>query len=110
MATVANQRRRRTARKSETATAKKATAGKKMATVSATATGLSAKQAIQKVLKREGAPLATKVIVERVLATRGVSLKGATPAATIAAILSTENKKADGLFVRTDPGMYALRA
>lgn len=110
MATVANQRRRRTARKSGPAAKKKTTTTAKKTTTASAATGLSAKQAIVKILKREGAPLATKTIVERVLATRGVSLKGATPAATIAAILSTENKKADGLFVRTDPGMYALRS
>ncbi len=102
MATATNQRRRRSARKT-------GPAAKKTGTATTAATGVSAKQAIVKVLKRES-PLATKVIVERVLATRGVKLKGATPAATIAAILSTENKKADGLFVRTDPGMYALRA
>jgi hypothetical protein len=71
---------------------------------------VSAKDAISRVLKKAGEPLKTKDIVERVLATKGVALNGATPAATIAAILSTENKKPDGLVERTEPGTYKLRA
>jgi hypothetical protein len=43
-----------------------------------------------------------------VLATPGVRLKGATPAATIQAMLAVENKKG-GIFERVEPGVYRLR-
>jgi hypothetical protein len=69
----------------------------------------TAKAAAAEVLRRAGEPLKTAEIVERVLKMRGVKLGGKTPAATIAAILATENKKPDGLFVRTAPGIYTLR-
>jgi hypothetical protein len=71
---------------------------------------VSAKDAAVRVLKREGGPLKATVIAERVLATKGVKLAGKTPAATIAAMLSVENGKEDGLFVRTEPGTYTLRS
>jgi hypothetical protein len=70
---------------------------------------LSAKAAAVGVLRKAGEPLKTAEIVERVLKTPGVKLAGNTPAATIAAILATENAKPDGLFVRTAPGTYTLR-
>ena len=69
----------------------------------------TAKQAAAEVLKRAGEPLKAGEIGRRVLQVKGVELKGATPLATIAAILATENKKPDGLFVRTAPGTYTLR-
>lgn len=70
---------------------------------------VSAKDAVHDVLKVAGKPLATPEIVTAVLATEGVALKGKTPAATIAAVLSVENGKADGLFVRVEKGTYDLR-
>lgn len=95
--------RKRSSRKATTSASRKtspASSGEKR---------LSAKDAAVRVLKREGGPLKATVIAERVLATKGVKLAGKTPAATIAAMLSVENQKSDGLFVRTEPGTYALR-
>jgi hypothetical protein len=69
----------------------------------------TAKQAAVEVLGRAGEPLKSAEIAGRVLEVRGVSLAGKTPAATVAAMLAVENKKADGLFVRVAPGTYALR-
>lgn len=71
---------------------------------------VSAKAAAVDVLKKARKPLPTSEIVERVLKTPGVKLGGKTPAATIAAILAVENGKPDGLFRRTAPGTYTLRA
>ena len=70
---------------------------------------VTGKAAMAAVLRRAGEPLKTAEIVKRTLAMKGVELKGKTPAATLAAILATENKKPDGLFVRIAPGTYALR-
>jgi HB1, ASXL, restriction endonuclease HTH domain len=75
-----------------------------------TKTSKTAKQAAVEVLKRAGEPLKTTEIAERVLKTQGVQLAGKTPGATIAAILAVESKKPDGLFIRTAPGTYTLRA
>ena len=69
----------------------------------------TAKQAAVEVLRRAGEPLKADEVGRRVLKVRGVELKGATPLATISAMLAVENKKPDGLFVRTAPGTYALR-
>ena len=69
----------------------------------------TAKQAAVEALREAAEPLTLKELVERVLATPGVELKGKTPGATIAAILATENTRADGLFERTAPGTYGLR-
>lgn len=96
-----------------TSTAARRRGGRKTtsaAATSATPKRVSAKDAIGRVLKKADGPMKTKDIVEAVLATKGIALNGATPAATIAAILSTENKKSDGLVVRTEPGTYALRS
>jgi len=71
---------------------------------------LSGREAMIEVLRLAGEPLTTKVIVERVLAhPRVTGLKGLTPGATLAAKLATENKKPNGIFVRTAPGTYGLR-
>lgn len=78
--------------------------------MSSTSKRVTGKAAMVTVLKRAGEPLKAAEIVERTLKVKGVELKGATPAATLAAILATENKKPDGLFVRTAPGTYTLRA
>lgn len=71
---------------------------------------MTAKQAAYDVLRRAGEPLQAGEIGRRVLQVKGVELKGKTPLATIAAILAVENKKPDGLFVRTAPGTYTVRA
>ena len=60
-------------------------------------------------LRRAGEPLKSAEIARRVLDLKDVRLAGKTPAATVAAMLAVENKKPDGLFVRTAPGTYALR-
>lgn len=70
----------------------------------------SAKQAAVQVLKRAHGPLHVKEIAERVMKMDDVSgLKGKTPEATIAAMLSVENGKKDGLFKRVEKGTYELR-
>lgn len=69
----------------------------------------SARTAAAEVLRRAKHPLKTKEITERVLAKQGVALGGATPEATMAAILSVENLKRNGMFKRVAPGTYALR-
>jgi len=71
---------------------------------------VSAKAAVAEVLRKARKPLPASKIVERVLKTPGVKLAGKTPAATISAMLAVENKKRDGLFRRTAPGTYTLRA
>ena len=69
----------------------------------------TARQAAVEVLQRAGEPLKSDEITRRVLAVKGVRLAGKTPAASVAAMLAVENKKPDGLFVRTAPGTYTLR-
>ena len=71
---------------------------------------LTAKQAAVEVLRRAGEPLKADEIGKRVLKLKGVQLRGKTPIATVNAILASENKKPDGLFTRTAPGTYTLRA
>jgi hypothetical protein len=73
------------------------------------ATRVTAKVAAVEVLRRAGEPLKADEIGKRVLKQKGVQLRGKTPLATVAAILASENKKPDGLFLRTAPGAYALR-
>jgi HB1/ASXL restriction endonuclease-like protein with HTH domain len=70
---------------------------------------ISGKAGMVAVLKKSRRPLPTKEIVTRTLALPDVKLGGKTPAATLAAILATENAKTDGLFERTAPGTYRLR-
>lgn len=70
---------------------------------------VTGKAAMVKVLQAAGEPLKTKELTERALKVKGVALKGKTLAATLAAILATENKKPAGLFIRTAPGTYGLR-
>jgi hypothetical protein len=71
---------------------------------------VSAKAAAVDVLRKARKPLPTSEITARVLKTPGVKLAGKTPAATISAMLAVENTKKDGLFRRTAPGTYTLRA
>jgi len=70
----------------------------------------TAKQATIEVLGGAGEPLKSDEITRRVLAVKGVRLAGKTPAASVAALLAVENKKPDGLFVRTASGTYTLRS
>jgi hypothetical protein len=62
------------------------------------------------VLAKAAAPLKSDEITRRVLEVKGVRLVGKTSAASVAALLATENTKPDGLFVRTAPGTYAREA
>jgi hypothetical protein len=70
---------------------------------------LSARSAAVEVLKGKRNGLPTSEIIERVLAHPDVHLGGATPGATISAILATEAKKDDGLLERVAPGTFRLR-
>jgi len=70
---------------------------------------MTAREGAVKVLRSAGEPLKTAEIARRVLEVKEVRLAGKTPAATVAAMLAVENKKPDGLFVRTAPGTYTLR-
>lgn len=71
---------------------------------------VTGKEALVRVLRQAGEPLKTKALVERALKVKGLGLAGKTPDQSLAAVLAVENKKPDGLFVRTAPGTYALRA
>jgi hypothetical protein len=53
--------------------------------------------------------MASQDIIEKVLAHPHVELTGKTPRSTIAAILSTESRKEDGMFVKVDRATYAIR-
>ena len=74
-----------------------------------TGKAITTRQAAAEVLGEAGGPLKSAEIARRVLEVKGVLLAGKTPSATVAAMLAVENKKPDGLFVRTEPGTYALR-
>ncbi len=78
-------------------------------TTTTTPSPKTAKQATLEVLRRTGEPLKSAEIARRVLEEKDVRLAGKTPAATVTAMLALENGKPDGLFVRTEPGTYALR-
>lgn len=69
----------------------------------------TARQAAVEVLQRAREPLKAAEIARRVLEVEGVRLAGKTPAATVAAMLAVENKKPEGLFVRTASQTYTLR-
>ena len=74
-----------------------------------TSKAITVRQAAVEVLREAGGPLKSAEIARRVMEAKGVKLAGTTHAATVAAMLAVENKKPDGLFVRTAPGTYALR-
>ena len=61
------------------------------------------------VLEAAGRPVRTSLIVGRVLANPDMPYKGGTPGATMTAQLATSHKRG-GQFVRTEPGVYAIRA
>lgn len=72
--------------------------------------GESAKQVAIDVLRTAGEPLPAKEIAERVIGSgRCTGLKGKTPAATIAAML-TVGSKPGGPFIRIGKGTYTLTA
>jgi hypothetical protein len=70
---------------------------------------ISAKVAVAEILAAAGGPMASQDIIEKVLAHPHVELTGKTPRSTIAAILSTESRKEDGMFVKVDRATYAIR-
>lgn len=67
------------------------------------------KQAAAEVLRREGRPLTTAEIVERVMQTEGIRLSGKTPAASISAQLYVEAKRPNGIFELVGRGTFRLR-
>lgn len=68
---------------------------------------LSSKEAIRQVLA-SGEPMKSAAIAEAAVPL--TDLQGATPAATIAAVLSVEAKKENGLVERVEKGTFKLRA
>ena len=69
----------------------------------------SMKQAAKQILTEAGGPMKSDEITQRALDQGLVKTKGKTPAATMAAQLAVDVKKADSAFVRTRPGVYGLR-
>ncbi len=70
---------------------------------------MSAREAAIDVLEQEGRPLHVSEIAKRILANYTTGLKGATPEATIAAMLHTASNKGE-TFRKTKPGTFTLRA
>lgn len=66
---------------------------------------VSAREAAVQVLRRAGKPMPVADVVAGVLRTKGVTLKGKTPSATVAAILYTAPE-----FKRTGRGVVTLSA
>jgi hypothetical protein len=64
---------------------------------------------IVEVLKAAGGPLNVKEITERVMKRGRANLKGQTPEATVAAMLSVSVRKEDSPFKKTDRGTFALK-
>lgn len=76
-------------------------------TATATEKKVTAKEAARKVLAKADGPLNVKVIAEKVVATKGVTLAGKTPEATIAAMLHVEAKKGN-IFQKAGKGLFTL--
>lgn len=62
------------------------------------------------VLTEAGGPLPVKEITDRILARGNASLKGKTPQATVAALLSVQVRKDGSPFVKVDRGVFGLKA
>jgi restriction system protein len=73
------------------------------------ATGLTTKQAAERVLREAGGPLHADEITRRALNGGLINTKGKTPQATMGAQLAVAAKKGQ-IFVRTAPGVYGLRS
>lgn len=68
------------------------------------------KEAMVAVMRRTRTPQGPKAITEKLMnRDGGTKPVGTTPVATVGSIMAVENKKPDGLFVRTAPGLYTLR-
>lgn len=68
------------------------------------------KQAAVKILEEAGKPLHYKEITKKALEQNLIQTDGATPWATMSALLSTDVKKeGSSFFIRTEPGHYYLR-
>lgn len=67
------------------------------------------KDAAAKILEEAGGPLKSDEITRVAQEQKLLKSKGKTPAATMAAQLSTDVGKADSRFVRTRPGTYGLK-
>lgn len=70
---------------------------------------VTAREAMKRVLTRAGQPRPVKTITERAARMKGVTLKGATPEATMTAVLYTDAAKPTGDFIKTGRGMIGLR-
>ena len=71
---------------------------------------MSGRDAAHKILSESEEPMNAKAISEKAIALGYWSPDGATPEMTMSALLQSEAKKADGLFVKIRPGYYALRS
>jgi hypothetical protein len=69
---------------------------------------MTTKQAIAHVLTGKRKGMRVPEIIEQAVPL-ATGLKGKTPGQVIYSILYTENKKPDGVFVRTDTGVFKLR-
>jgi hypothetical protein len=70
----------------------------------------SARTAALQVLGGSRKPLKASDVIDAVLAHRDVQLGGATPRATVSAILATEAAKEGGLVTRVEPGTFRISA
>jgi hypothetical protein len=70
---------------------------------------LSWEDAIQTVLREAGTTLRAPEISERILAQRLREKVGATPASTVAAIISISLKEEDSPFLKVGRGQFALK-
>jgi hypothetical protein len=69
----------------------------------------SSTQIAEQVLRRKGRPMKVLDIADAVVKSPESRLTGRTPMATVMSQLYVEAKKANGRFVKTKPGMMALR-
>lgn len=69
--------------------------------------GMTSKEAIRAVLAKSSEPMKALEIAEQAIPL--TSLKGATPGATIAAVLYVEAKKDNGIVVQVEKGTFKLR-
>lgn len=67
---------------------------------------LTAKAAIEKVLRTSGKPMRVPEIIEKAVPL--TALSGATPGQTIYSVLYSENNKPGGMFKRTTVGTFKL--
>lgn len=103
---------RATAKRSTAARSPKRAASKRQpaAPVGTTTGTVSARSAAIAIAKRVGSEITVKELVAKTLATKGVSLPGKTPAATVGAQIYTECKRENGQLEKTGKGTVKYRA